>query len=652
MRDRISTSLQTLVSTESLLRFCGRRGEGVLIWDRCHELLGANDRASKLLKLPSAVLSSGRSIDEVRSAVARGPLGVSGADLFPADLAAIDWAAPENLPPEIRYEACGVAISFAAVSSEVVVANLFPAGTISSAVEALARQNLYLETTLENLTDGVMMVDEDNCIIACNRRYRELICVAEEDYFLGMTLFEFGMLHGDLLDLPHEERVRIAKKRAGWAGASGGASVRKSMRRTNAAGRVIGITRTRLSKGGVVVTVRDETNEHQLRRQRALLETVINNIDDGVSLMSRGGYYEVYNERFLELFGVDPAQIQVGTHILDLFRCSSDYAAMPVHQAEAEMHRRVEMALSQSDEFLEYERELLSGHTINLRRVLLDDDAIVTMYRDVTQEKERAALVEQARQDAEEANRLKSDFIARVTHELRTPMHGVLGMAELIRQSPLSDNQERCLDVLCRSGRHMVDLIDGLLTISTIETGDLALEPEKTDLVRLIGDCVDMIRPRAEEKNLALSVDHDFSAGAVVMVDGLRLAQILINLITNAVKYTDTGRIDVCAHTVDDETDVVLHVDIMDSGCGIAPEQLSAIFDKFKQIRTGDGAMVEGVGLGLSIAQSLATAMGGRLEATSVLGQGSTFSIVIRASVVGGIASLPRAASTAASGPD
>jgi two-component system CheB/CheR fusion protein len=317
--------------------------------------------------------------------------------------------------------------------------------------------------------------------------------------------------------------------------------------------------------------------------------------------------------------------------LIDMLCLTSDFRAMPPDTALAQMKARAEEAINITAPYVEYNRNFLNGRTINMRRVGLDGGEAVYVYRDVTREEERTRLLEQARADAEKANRLKSDFIARVSHELRTPMHGVLGMAELIRQSPLSENQIRCLDVLCRSGRHMVDLIDGLLTISTLETGELTAAPEPTDLSRLLGDCVEMVRPHAAAKGLSLDLDRDFSAGRIASVDAPRVSQVVLNLLSNAIKFTEAGRVDVAAHTVRDGADLVLHVDIMDTGCGISADDLETVFEKFTQARGGRDAMLEGVGLGLSISRSLVDLMGGHLHATSIEGQGSTFTLELRA---------------------
>ncbi|MEO1492296.1 MAG: PAS-domain containing protein [Pseudomonadota bacterium] len=648
MTDPEPAATQAIVSTQSLIRFCGRHGEGVLVWDQSNRLMGANDQAAKLLRVPEAYLATGLTMADLRDRLIEGPLGDVGGELFPSDLSDIAWSSVDEFDaddmvlddpsPDIRRETYGLSTSFCTMGGDLVVTLVHQEGSISNAVAALARQNLYLSTVLENVTEGVVMVDAEHRIIASNKRYREMLGMDEQCYYTGMSAIEFAMNHGDLRDLPTEERRRIAKERIAFMSDDGDGSRMVVKNRKASDGRAFEFTRTILPGDDVIVTVRDKTSEDQLRHQRELLRTLIDSIEDGVSLLSKEGTHEVYNNQFLELLGIDPDTVSTGMHLLEFFRQSSDYRDLPPEIAETEMRRRADAAIYEKRPYVEYERALVNGRTINIRRTQLEQGDAVYMYRDITQEKERARLLEQARQDAEDANRLKSDFIARVSHELRTPMHGVLGMAELIRQSPLNDNQTRCLDVLCRSGRHMVDLIDGLLAISTIETGEIVLEPEATDLAALLSDCVDMIRPRAEQKKLQLSLDHDLSMGSVAMIDGLRLSQVVINLITNAVKYTQTGRIDVTAHATRDEGDLVLHIDIMDTGCGIAPEELAAIFEKFKQIRAKSGGMVEGVGLGLSIAQSLIDLMGGRLYATSVPDQGSTFSIEVRAPAVTGSA--------------
>jgi signal transduction histidine kinase len=237
-------------------------------------------------------------------------------------------------------------------------------------------------------------------------------------------------------------------------------------------------------------------------------------------------------------------------------------------------------------------------------------------------------LLEHARQEAEDTSRLKSEFIARVTHELRTPMHGVLGIAALLERSGLNDNQLRFLDTLQRSGRHMVDLIDGLLTISTIESGDIVIETHRERLDLLIEDTFALLRPIADEKNLTFECDCNFSVREA-LADGTRLTQIVVNLLTNALKFTEDGEVQLRAETIPQAERLLLRLDVSDTGVGIPQGKLTQIFDKFTQLRGVRGVCSEGVGLGLSITQSLTELMGGRMSVTSTEGAGSVFTVEI-----------------------
>ncbi len=247
---------------------------------------------------------------------------------------------------------------------------------------------------------------------------------------------------------------------------------------------------------------------------------------------------------------------------------------------------------------------------------------------------DRTAELVIAREAAEAASGAKSEFLSRASHELRTPLNAVIGFSSMLlrnRSGTLGDTELKYLERISRNGRHLLALVNDLLDLSKIESGKLELEPGPVLLSALVQDVRATLEGTAIEAGLSLTVDLPHGVAPedlVVIADDQRLRQVLINLVGNAIKYTEAGTV-VIRLRVDAEGKAG-HIDVVDTGIGIAAEQIGTMFEAFvigPTAVSGDGA----TGLGLAISRSLCTAMGFRLTATSRLGEGSTFTIQLRA---------------------
>jgi signal transduction histidine kinase/CheY-like chemotaxis protein len=240
-------------------------------------------------------------------------------------------------------------------------------------------------------------------------------------------------------------------------------------------------------------------------------------------------------------------------------------------------------------------------------------------------QKRTAELVE-ARDQALAANRSKSIFLANMSHELRTPLNAILGFSGMVlRDANLSDQHRKDLAIVGNSGEHLLGLIDEVLDMAKIETGGTVVESASIDLHSLVNDTVNMLRERAQAKNLELILDVSSRAPRFVRSDPGKLRQVLTNLVGNALKYTDEGsvvtRLD--ARPGDNSSQVVLILDVEDTGIGIAPEDQARIFDPF--VQAGGTRTRKGTGLGLSISRHFVQLLGGTIRVESTQGRGSRF---------------------------
>jgi len=253
----------------------------------------------------------------------------------------------------------------------------------------------------------------------------------------------------------------------------------------------------------------------------------------------------------------------------------------------------------------------------------------VTVYaRDVTEIRlaQRAlesarAEAEQARDQAERANRAKTEFLSRMSHELRTPLNAILGFSQLLEMDPLSDDQRESVAYISGAGRHLLDLINEVLDISRVESGQMTISPEPVAVGDLLDELAALVRPLAGGRKVTLDTSEVTAAGYVV-ADRQRLKQVLLNLLSNAVKYNrEGGRITVRSEHVGEDR---LRIEIVDTGYGIAPEYLDRLFHPFDRLGAEQGS-VEGTGMGLALSKGLVEAMAGALGAESTLDVGSTF---------------------------
>jgi signal transduction histidine kinase/CheY-like chemotaxis protein len=240
---------------------------------------------------------------------------------------------------------------------------------------------------------------------------------------------------------------------------------------------------------------------------------------------------------------------------------------------------------------------------------------------------QRTAELVDALDQAQAANRAKTLFLANMTHELRTPLNAILGFSDLIsRDEGVSAKQSEALGIINRSGTHLLALIDDILDMARIEAGNRVLEIESEDLIELVRDAMTMMRAPAEQKNLELSIEWSDVPVRLVRVDGPKLRQILVNLVGNAIKYTDVGSITLRVNSaLEDDGKVRLRIEVQDTGIGIAPEAQVRIFEPFVQLRHPNAR--RGSGLGLAICRQFAQMMQGALHVESEPGRGSTFRV-------------------------
>ncbi len=245
---------------------------------------------------------------------------------------------------------------------------------------------------------------------------------------------------------------------------------------------------------------------------------------------------------------------------------------------------------------------------------------------DITRQKRLERDLRNAELSAQKASQAKRLFLANMSHELRTPLNGIIGFSDILRTTPLDEQQKEFLDIVFSSAKHLNEVISDILDFSKIEANKLELSPEKTNLRKLIDETCSIVQFMAKSKGLPLNQSIEARVPEIIYVDGPRLRQNLVNLLTNAVKFTDEGCVHLSVSLQERRGDkICLLFKVTDTGIGIKDKELIKIFDPFHQADMSLCKRIQGTGLGLSITKNLLEKMGSSLQLKSVYGKGSTF---------------------------
>lgn len=365
--------------------------------------------------------------------------------------------------------------------------------------------------------------------------------------------------------------------------------------------------------------VSQRTSELKVNTERT--RTIINNASDGIVVANEQGLILEFSPSAQRIFGYQADEVIGKENIFPRL----------IHQSFSEFQANLTEGETGQRSLLELKGYRRNGQVIDLEasisKMLVSGETLITgIFRDTTQRKEAERELKLAKQQAEEATKAKSDFLANMSHEIRTPMNAIIGMSYLALQTDLSRKQSDYISKIQTSAESLLGIINDILDFSKIEAGKMDLE--STDF--LLGDTLDslmhVVTLKSQEKGLELLLDVDHKLPTGLVGDPLRLSQVLLNLINNALKFTDKGEVIVRASLAESKNNQVkIQFSVQDTGIGMSEEQIARLFCSFSQADASTTRKYGGTGLGLTISKTLSEMMGGEIWVESEPEVGSTF---------------------------
>jgi PAS domain S-box-containing protein len=388
---------------------------------------------------------------------------------------------------------------------------------------------------------------------------------------------------------------------------------------------------------GAVLVFRDVTEEYHaqeaLREGAIRIQTILNSVGEGIIGIDIDGNIMFENPISIDMLGWNEQEMTGQSAHMLIHHTKSNGSPYP--RSECPIYATLQMGISKHIENEIFWRKDGTSFPVSYHATPMHNDedkiiGVIVSFSDITDRKHDEHTLVLAKETAERANHAKDSFLATMSHEIRTPLTGMLGMLEVLSMTPLDNDQDATLKAAWDSARNLLRIVNDILDWSKIQEGKLALSPQSTSIPMLLQEVVNTYSSVASSKNVKLWQYVDPRLSATHIVDALRLSQILNNFVSNALKFTERGEIELRAELLEQlESCEQMRFSVKDSGIGIAKNVQQTLFKRYQQESADTARQYGGTGLGLSICQALAELLDGQIELTSEPGLGATFSITL-----------------------
>ena len=495
----------------------------------------------------------------------------------------------------------------------------------------LKQAETRLVDAIESLPDGFVLYDAEDRLVLCNSKYKEFYARSADIIQTGRTFEDIireGAQRGQyqLPDETLEDWINLRMENHRNPGAP--------MEQHLDDGRWLRVIESRTSEGGLVGFRVDITElkhrEQELVRSQNLLRNVVSASFDGIIVMNGDGIVLDFSPAAEDVFGWSAKDV-IGEKMSSLiipekYRAAHDEGLKKfLETGEGPvLGKRIEIEGLHKDGH-EIIVELAIRHTKGEHGPLF-----LGYVRDITERKAADAALRDAKERAEAANEAKAKFLAMMSHEIRTPMNGVLGILSLLRDTDLDPGQAAYVKTARESGRSLLELINDILDFSKLEAGRMELDHTPFRLKSVVKSIVDLFMPIAQNKGLTLTLDYQAGLAKNVVGDAGRLRQVVLNLVSNAIKFTELGGVDISVALEKQHPDKpVFRFSVKDTGIGIPKDKHEALFGDFVTVDSSYTKKQGGTGLGLAICKQIAALMNGEILVESLPGAGSTFHFIV-----------------------
>jgi signal transduction histidine kinase/DNA-binding response OmpR family regulator len=373
--------------------------------------------------------------------------------------------------------------------------------------------------------------------------------------------------------------------------------------------------------GFIVWVVGDRIFVRPIEELNGLLGIALSNMPNGLCMWDKEQRLVISNNRYREMYGLTPEHVKPGTSLRQILETHLANG----ESSELDVDEYIKVVITQTAQT----HVLADGRSVAMRRQPTPDGGWIAIHEDITDQKRIETELRHERDRAEQAARTTAEFLANMSHELRTPLTAIIGVSDMLLSGPQSPDQQRhFMEMQRNAGRGLLSVINDILDFSKIEAGQLALEAAPFSLKEIAQDCIKLVSDEARRKGLKPTAAVGSDVDDWVIGDSTRLRQVLLNLVSNGVKFTHSGYVALTIERIPGAAHA-LRFAVADTGIGIKPESLAVLFQRFAQADSSTTRRFGGSGLGLAISKQLVALMGGDIEVSSEFGRGSTFSFAI-----------------------